>query len=216
MLTASGEEKSILKSVRKVTLSGSTLLVEAFTDITDRKLAEEALRKSEEKLRQISITDELTGLLNRRGFMTLARKQLQIISRTGDRVFLLYADVDNLKGVNDTLGHDAGDTMICDTAEVLQRVCRKSDIVSRLGGDEFAILLTDSDDETAIIARLNREIAAVNQRPGCNYRLSISTGIVCCDPREELFSIEKFMSLADTKMYVTKKRRKKSSAVYRH
>jgi diguanylate cyclase (GGDEF)-like protein/PAS domain S-box-containing protein len=216
MLTASGEKRSILKSVQKITISGSTLLVEAFVDITDRKLAEEALRESEEKLRHISITDELTGLLNRRGFMTLARKQLQIISRTGAQGFLLYADVDNLKWINDTLGHAAGDVMICDTAEVLQRVCRKSDIVSRLGGDEFAILLTASDNESAIISRLNKEIAAVNTRAAHNYRLSISTGIVRCDPREKPFTIERFMTLADTKMYITKKEHKKNDSVYKH
>ncbi len=216
MLTASGEKRSILKSVQKITISGSTLFVEAFVDINDRKLAEEALRESEEKLRHISITDELTGLLNRRGFMTLARKQLQIISRTGAQGFLLYADVDNLKWINDTLGHAAGDVMICDTAEVLQRVCRKSDIVSRLGGDEFAILLTNSDNESAIIARLNKEIAAVNMRAGCNYRLSISTGIVRCDPQEKPFTIERFMTLADTKMYITKKEHKENDSVYKH
>jgi diguanylate cyclase (GGDEF)-like protein len=148
--------------------------------------------------------------------MTLARKQLQIISRTGAQGFLLYADVDNLKWINDTLGHAAGDVMICDTAEVLQRVCRKSDIVSRLGGDEFAILLTASDNESAIISRLNKEIAAVNTRAVHNYRLSISTGIVRCDPREKPFTIERFMTLADTKMYITKKEHKKNDSVYKH
>ncbi len=216
ILTASGQEISILKSVKKIKLSGSTLLIEAVRDITDRKQAENTLKQSEEKLREISITDEQTRLLNRRGFMTLARKQLQIINRTGERAFLIYADVDNLKWINDTLGHGEGDKIILDTAEVLAEVCRKSDIIGRLGGDEFAILLTSSDDETAIVSRLNTEIAAMNKRPDCNYHLSISIGIVFCDTAEEPFSIEKFMSMADTKMYAMKKRRKENSTVYRH
>ncbi len=91
-------------------------------------------------LRGLSLTDELTGLLNRRGFTTIAQGHLRLASRTGQRFLLLFADVDGLKQINDTFGHHEGDLALARVSEVLRRTFRQSDVVARFGGDEFAIL----------------------------------------------------------------------------
>ncbi len=96
-------------------------------DISDRK-------RMEEELRALSLIDELTGLYNRRGFLTLARHQQKISSRTGKEMLLIYADVDGLKKINDTFGHDAGDAALVETARILKESFRSSDVTARLGG----------------------------------------------------------------------------------
>ncbi len=98
-------------------------------------------RAQAEKLRDQSLTDELTGLLNRRGFVALANARIVEASVTKAPIALLYADLNGLKKINDGLGHEAGDRAIADTARVLRAVFRGGDLVARLGGDEFAALL---------------------------------------------------------------------------
>src|SRR6185369_5039973 len=110
-----------------------THFVAILEDITDRKHAEE-------KLRELSVSDELTGLANRRGFMLLAEQQIKLAQRTGKGLVLVFADLDRLKWINDTLGHAEGDRAIQDTALILRNSFRTSDIVARLGGDEFVAL----------------------------------------------------------------------------
>jgi diguanylate cyclase (GGDEF)-like protein/PAS domain S-box-containing protein len=203
-----GASISVLKSVECVKVGDRKLLVESFVDISERKKMEKDLQKSREKLKEIAITDELTGLYNRRGFMTLAEKQLQIANRTKKTLYLLYADLDNMKGINDELGHQIGDKALQDAAEVLKRISRESDIVSRIGGDEFAVLLTGSDNKNAIAERFEKEIQRVNNSSERPYTLSISTGVVSCNPSEEVCDLSKFMSRADSLMYEAKKAKK--------
>ena len=111
-------------------------IVANFIDISERK-------SLENKLHELSVTDELTGLLNRRGFNTLAERQLEIADRSKSSIHLIYTDIDNLKWINDNFGHAAGDKALKEVASALSTL-RKSDIVGRLGGDEFAILITDT------------------------------------------------------------------------
>jgi diguanylate cyclase (GGDEF)-like protein/PAS domain S-box-containing protein len=179
-------------------------------NIARRKKTEEALRQSEAKLREIAITDELTGLLNRRGFMTMAVRQLQVAKRQEENIFLMFADVDNLKWVNDHLGHHAGDQVLIETADILRHTFRDSDIIARLGGDEFAILLIDPTDEKTVISRLERNMATRNQIAGRLYELSMSIGVVRYDP-EHPASIEEMMNQADTLMYDRKQKKKQGN-----
>jgi PAS domain S-box-containing protein len=96
-------------------------------DITERN-------EMEEELRMLSLTDELTGLYNRRGFLTLCEQQLKMANRAKQGVYMLYADVDGLKKINDSLGHKEGDYALINTARVLTDTFRESDIIARLGG----------------------------------------------------------------------------------
>ena len=108
-------------------------------DITERK-------KMEEEIGELSFRDPLTTLYNRRGFITLAEQQLKAAPRAQRKMLLAFLDVDNLKGINDTLGHEGGDKVLIDAADVLRRTFRESDIIARVGGDEFAVLAIEMTD----------------------------------------------------------------------
>ncbi|MBI5557830.1 MAG: diguanylate cyclase [Deltaproteobacteria bacterium] len=177
-------------------------------NISKRKKMEESLRQSETRLREIAITDELTSLLNRRGFMTMATRQLLVAKRQEENIFLIFADVDNLKGVNDNMGHHAGDQVLIETAQLLRQTFRDSDIIARLGGDEFAVLLVDPTDEKTVMSRLDANMEERNRVAGRSYNLSMSTGMVRYDP-EYPQSIEELMNQADTLMYECKQKRKR-------
>ncbi len=200
----------VVMSVQAITLRGSLIYINSFVDNSESKKVVNALRESEEKMRTLAISDDLTGLVNRRGFMTLVEKQLQIYARNKTMAHLLYADIDNLKEVNDSQGHIAGDEMICRAARVLEDVCRKSDIIGRLGSDEFAVLLTDAEGQDAVLKRLAEKIAQANSEPTHRSSLAISAGVVSCSEVGPGLpcTIETLLAMADAKMYAIKNRRK--------
>jgi diguanylate cyclase (GGDEF)-like protein/PAS domain S-box-containing protein len=170
-------------------------------DITLRK-------KMEEKLREAAVTDDLTGLFNRRGFITISDKHLNLAKRQKKRLSLLYLDLDNLKLINDELGHKEGDLALKDTANLLKKSFRESDIVARIGGDEFAVLLTEmTNDADMAIAHLRENIERINDRTDRAYPLSLSSGFAYYDPVTPV-SIDKLISQADLAMYEEKKSRK--------
>jgi len=113
----------------------------AASDVTERK-------RMEESLHAMTMVDDLTGVYNRRGFLTLAEQQLKVARRSKRPVILLYLDVDNLKRVNDTLGHNEGDILLSRAAIVLRRSFREADVLARIGGDEFAVLAAEATPES--------------------------------------------------------------------
>jgi two-component system cell cycle response regulator len=131
-------------------------------------------------LRDLSLTDPLTGLYNRRGFALLADAHLRMLRRTRRQSVLLFADVDDLKHVNDTHGHAAGDRAIVATARALTGVLRGSDIVARYGGDEFVALAHDATHGAThtLVARVMEGVAALNREGGLPFTLSLSIGAV--------------------------------------
>ncbi len=171
-------------------------------DITEQK-------RLEQQLHTMSLTDELTGLYNRRGFITLSGQQLKIAERTKKDMLLFFADLDRMKHINDTLGHRAGDMALVETAAVLKEVFRESDIIGRMGGDEFAILAIDTTDEAreVLIDRLQNTLDNYNKPEGRNYQLSLSTGIAHYDP-EAPSTLDELMTQADTLMYEEKRNKK--------
>jgi two-component system, cell cycle response regulator len=94
----------------------------------------------QEKLLKLSVTDELTGLYNRRGFFTLAEQLVKLSNRQKNVLYLLFADLDNLKEINDIYGHEAGDQVLIETAKIFRDSFRDSDIIARIGGDEFIVV----------------------------------------------------------------------------
>ncbi len=155
----------------------------------------------------MAMTDELTGLFNRRGFFTLSEKHCKLADRTKRKMSLLYIDLDGMKTINDKLGHKAGDQALMDTAIILKDSFRESDIIARIGGDEFAVLLTEhskSDIEDVIITNINNNLATHNKRGLRNYELSLSMGVVYYDPRNPC-SIDNLLTKADAFMYNAKK-----------
>jgi len=174
-----------------------------FTDITDRK-------KMEEEILSLSVTDSLTGLNNRRGFLSLAGQQLKLSDRNKSKMALFFADMDGLKQINDTFGHEEGDKALIETANVLKAAFRASDIVSRLGGDEFAVLAFDIKEKTPDIfaVKLQQIIDRQNNQENRRYKLSITMGCYCYDP-ENPCSIDELIARADKLMYEKKQNKQR-------
>ena len=122
----------------------------------------------QEKLREMSITDELTGLLNRRGFFAIAQQQLKVAKRVKGEMALVFADMDDFKAINDKLGHHKGDEALAAMADIFRRSFRDSDLIARISGDEFVLLLLDTHEENfdIIFRRLQMNIDAFNIQTG--------------------------------------------------
>jgi len=160
-------------------------------------------------LESLSLVDELTGLNNRRGFIALSQQQLKLADRNKKELLLFFADVDNLKWINDNHGHYEGDYALIEVARALKDTFRKSDILARLGGDEFAVLVVDAAQFGAdvILARLEEKLKAFNSKPRRRYQLSLSIGIVSYDPNQPC-SLEQLLFRADKLMYEHKRKKK--------
>lgn len=165
------------------------------------------LQRANEEISRLSVTDELTGLNNRRGFYLLAEQKLRGAHQLGHNCVLAFLDVDGLKRVNDEQGHEVGDALIKDVAGVLRAIRRESDIVARLGGDEFCVLVTERDSGTAAVKeRLADAFRAFNETNDRPYRLSASVGLVQA-PVAEHATVEELLARTDELMYAEKKAR---------
>lgn len=151
------------------------------------------------------VVDELTQLYNKRGFERLAQRQLDLAHRTKRRCCLVFVDLDNLKAINDTLGHVVGNRAIVEVATTLKQTLRSTDIVGRIGGDEFVVLAPDIDMDRidALITRFKKELDRLNEDTRRIYLLSASIGIVEYDPATKI-SLENLQDLACKKMYSDK------------
>ena len=167
-------------------------------DISKRK-------RLEAKLRTLSIRDELTGLYNRRGFLKIAEQQQKMANRRKRCMLLIFADLDGMKKINYTLGHKEGDSALIDTANILKKIFRKSDIIARIGGGEFRVLAAETRDLNfeVFITRLKKSLKAYNAEESRHYKLSLSTGFSRYDPKNPC-SIEELFSLADKNMHKEK------------
>jgi len=170
------------------------------------------LEKVNDRLRSLSLSDGLTGLNNRRGFMILATGLLKFTRRAGYSLCLLYIDLDSLKYINDTFGHTAGDTAITHFARILTDTFRDSDVIGRMGGDEFVALIIDAteSDLAGMQARLQSNVDAHNLQSERGYALSFSLGVIRVDSKSTI-SMEALLSQADAAMYKHKQGRKRTA-----
>jgi diguanylate cyclase (GGDEF)-like protein len=158
-----------------------------------------------EKYRSLALVDDLTNLFNRRGFFLLAEQQIKVADRQQKGILLLYVDVDDLKQVNDTFGHSAGDMALIDVANIMRETFRKSDIIARIGGDEFVVLALETSWALAEILafRLQEKIQSHNTKTTQPYKLSLSIGFSYYDPGNPC-SLEEIIAKADRYMYEEK------------
>jgi diguanylate cyclase (GGDEF)-like protein len=172
------------------------------SEIAFRKLAEEALKT-------LSLKDDLTGLYNRRGFIALAEQGLKSALRMGTEMFLIFGDLDNLKEINDTLGHKEGDRALIETSYRLKEAFREADIVARVGGDEFVILGIKGVETSAekLLHRLEMVLNDQQLQRRRPYTLSMSLGIACFDPQRPC-SIDLLLAQADQLMYENKQKKR--------
>src|SRR5579862_48071 len=159
----------------------------------------------QKNLQNLSLTDDLTGLHNRRGFLALAEQHLRMIQRKG-AALLIYLDLDDLKLINDSCGHLEGNRALIVTANVLRACFRQSDIVARLGGDEFCVLMTDAGEDSTqqVRQRLQQRTEFINALSSWRFRLSLSVGIVDVPPVPQL-SLDQLLRMADSQMYEEKR-----------
>jgi diguanylate cyclase (GGDEF)-like protein/PAS domain S-box-containing protein len=179
-------------------------------DISERKSAEAALHS-------LSLVDELTGLYNRRGFLAVTDQHLAAIRRNDKAPVILYADLDGLKEINDSLGHHEGDRALVRAAEIFKETFRSSDIVARLGGDEFVVLAAIGPEESAdsVTLRLQQKFSASNGLRNRPYNLSVSVGVAHFDD-EKNHSIEELMAEADRAMYEQKRAKRSRESFTPH
>jgi len=131
-----------------------------------------------EPLPTVSLVDELTGLPNRRGFLSQANRRLRRALQEGRAASLFCVDVEGTRDINRHLGHTAGDRALEEAAGVLRTGFRETDLLGRLGGDEFAVLALDVNEgqQPAVLERLNKALAQLNARPARAWRLSLGIG----------------------------------------
>ena len=163
-------------------------------------------------LLDLALVDDLTGLYNRRGFLTLATRDLRLARRGNETLLVAFADLDDLKGVNDTAGHAVGDRALRDTAALLRQTFRDSDLVARIGGDEYAVLVRHAGPESAdvLAERLKRQVRDFNRRADRPYQLSISLGFAA-HKASTLGSVAGLLDRADRALYRDKRRKHDAS-----
>lgn len=158
--------------------------------------------------------DPLTGLLNRRGFLEIAPEQLLAPLPEGQRNLLLYADLDGLKQINDSAGHDAGDKVIIEVARAPQDELRMSDSLARLGGDEFCALLRVNSASVGdtILDRLERRIQRLHESGDHGCAVGLSAAVTDVTGMQSL-AFEDLLKEADQRMYEVKRNRKASASL---
>lgn len=170
-------------------------------DVSSRK-------RDELRLRKACLTDDLTRLYNRRGFMTLAEQHLRIARRQGKDAVVMYVDMDEFKQLNDRHGHAAGDRALMAVSRLLRSTVRDCDVVARMGGDEFTILALDADvmGARAIQKRLDERLALFNASGELPMPLSLTVGHTRVRP-SDTSSVSELLARADQLLYARKRRR---------
>jgi len=185
----------------KSEVTGGMLVIQDITDFV----------ASREALYDLAVKDELTGVYNRRGFMLLAGQQMKLANRNSSGSLLFFMDLNDLKIVNDTIGHQVGDECLKDAAFLLTKVFRESDIIGRYGGDEFVVFVNDVPPEVEILIqeRIIDVLGEFNSHPK-RYKISFSVGSsYLYQNKDKDKTLEELITEADKKMYDRKKQYKK-------
>jgi diguanylate cyclase (GGDEF)-like protein/PAS domain S-box-containing protein len=189
-------------SINSVPLSGQRLFVGVMRDITVRK-------EAEEELSRLAQYDSLTGLFNRTMFMSRLDAALVRARRSGRSMALMFIDLDGFKRINDTVGHEAGDAVLVQTAQRLSATVRKSDTVARLAGDEFTIIVEDLEHGPADAEAIARKIVGAMRAPfaigGEHQLVTISLGLMVCEGGDNCPAASELLNQADQAMYRAKK-----------
>ena len=187
-----------------------TLFMESMWAILKQRRGAQERERLILELRSLSITDELTGLHNRRGFYSFADHEIKTANRDGRGFYLLYVDLDGLKKINDDQGHEEGDKILISAAELLMETFRGSDIIARMGGDEFVIMpiRPETGDIGLVVSRLQTKIKEHNLRQPAGRRISMSVGGAFYDPSSPC-SLDALLTIADNAMYEAKRDKKK-------
>lgn len=191
--------------------SFSSVIAASYT-YTKSLLERQKLTRNNSELMHISHTDEMTGLLNRRGFMQHGQQAVLMSLDMNQTGFVVFGDMDGLKKINDTWGHEAGDRAIKAEAKILQKTFRTTDVIGRIGGDEFGMITAGLDKKSfaRIKTRLKKFCKEYNETSGEPFQISISLGAVQYSPENDNLMV--LLNEADSLLYVEKRRKKARSA----
>lgn len=185
----------------------SLLITAGVFMISVRKL-KNRIDESKREIERLAVTDELTGLYNRRYFFKKLDEEFERTRRYGQTLSLIITDVDNFKSFNDSYGHQAGDDILREVAELIKKSCRESDTPARYGGEEFAIILpaTTREGAAAMAEKLRKKVSE-GRINGRNFTVTISIGISVLTP-EDAYSPTTLIYDADSALYRAKEQGK--------
>lgn len=189
----------VMGTIDAIVISGVVGYIVIDLVVTQRK-------EKENELAELLITDELTQLHNRRGFYLLADQLVKMADRVKTPVDIMYVDLDRLKWINDTFGHEEGDRVLVSVAAVLRKMFRNSDVIARMGGDEFVVMPVGASGygTNVIRERMEKAFQKQNEMHGAAYTISVSMGFSRYDPASPL-SLDELLKQADESMYKEKK-----------
>ena len=199
-----GEAVPVEVSASLTDVDGELMVLSIARDISARK-------EQEQQLVELSLHDQLTGLLNRRGFLVMLPELSKRAKRLGAPVVVLYADLDGLKDINDALGHARGDEALAAVAEALRQTFRESDLIARLGGDEFCVVAEAESPTDPAMLQMRLDGALERSAAALGLSLSLSYGSVMCG-WDGLRDPDGLLARADAAMYATKRERKAGRA----
>jgi diguanylate cyclase (GGDEF)-like protein/PAS domain S-box-containing protein len=190
----------------KCTFTGEPALIGTVRDITRQKLAELKLQETLQHMEKLSVTDDLTGLFNRRHALTVASNEVERSKRYGSHLGLIMIDVDRFKEINDKYGHLVGDEVLITVANALKANVRTPDTVARYGGDEFVVILPEAeiDKIRSVAERLRDKVAEQEFITGDNEQVSLTISIGITQLRDGEDTLENLIKRADTALYTSK------------
>ena len=155
------------------------------------------------RLYEDSIEDELTGLYNRRGFLSLAKDAIRLMDEPDYHI--IFIDMDKMKDINDSYGHDIGDSALKEAAKILKTCFREGDIISRYGGDEFIVFVSSIKDEIVekIKTRIEENVNLFNKKKDSRYKIGLTLGDSKYD-KEKQESLQQVINRSDKEMYTNK------------
>ncbi len=205
ILRPDGEKKILQELVFPIRSSQGYFLGSIVRDITE-------WTSQDESLAEIALKDDLSNLYNRRGFLLLGDFKLRKSRANEQTMAILFIDLDGMKKINDTYGHQEGDAALKAVASLLSHCFREDDIIARIGGDEFAILATLQNQQQVNLMenRLMQYLENHNNNSDKEYKVEISMGHILSEPGNEQ-KLAELLKLADIKMYEQKKSKKEKS-----
>lgn len=208
--TKDGQSLCVEVSASSIKYNDMKCMLLITRDVTEGKELKESLRQALDDIKTLSLQDELTKLNNRRGLYMLGEQQLKIARRMDSDVTVFFGDLDNLKYINDTFGHAAGDQALIMVADVLRTCFRETDILARIGGDEFVVISfgCNLDVTRTLVDRIQNELDNIGEVIELPYPVYISFGAACQD-LDGTFDLDLLIKLADDRMYKIKSKRNK-------
>jgi len=170
------------------------------------------LKIKEQELENQAVTDDLTGVFNRRAAFDILEKMLKLSQRNKQYLTICFIDIDDLKLVNDFFGHSEGDNLLLTFAATLEQAIRDSDFICRLGGDEFLLIFPNCrlEDGEKLVQRIKEDIAEVNAGKDRDYSIQFSYGLAQYDFQDDI-NVDKLIEMADSNMYENKVYRKQNA-----